>query len=386
MDTFLPQRRLLMSLALVLGFSVGAGAATLPAGLSDLRHASVPQLRALRAPAANSAAGALLQADCVTQTSGDGWLDEPFDIAQNGTFTARFDATPSVSPITGSGHVGLSLGVQNAYTGFANIVRFNTSGNIDARNGGAYAAAATIPYSAGITYHFRLVVNVTAHTYSIFVAPGSGAELTVGSNFAFRTEQNTVNGLDWYGVFIPDGSTDSLTVCNFTVTPAAPPPCVTATGGAGFQNRSFPTQTTTFTAEFDATPSISGINSIVGLSSGSQTDFTGYAAIPRFNPAGIVDARNGGAYQSDVAFPFTGGSTYHFRLFVDIPNHVYSVSVTPPGGSETLLTTTPYAFRTEQAGVANLNNWAVQVNATPGGSNTVCGFIIRPGGLLPALR
>ncbi len=329
------------------------------------------------------APGMLHAQSCITQTSGDGWIDEPFDIAQNATFTARFDATPSVSPITGSGHVGVSLGPQNDYTGFANIVRFNTLGNIDARNGGAYAASTTIPYSAGVTYHVRLVINVPAHTYSIFVAPGSGAEITLGSNFAFRTEQNTVNGLDWYGVFIPDGSSNQLSVCNFTVTGPVPP-CVTATSNGVFQNRSFPTQSSSFTAEFDATPSVSGINSIVGLSSGSQSDYSGYAAIPRFNPAGIVDARNAGAYQADVSFPFTGGSTYHFRLFVDIPNHVYSVSVTPPGGAEVLLTQSAFAFRTEQAGVANLNNWAVQVSNTTPGSTTVCGFIIRPGGLNPA--
>jgi hypothetical protein len=334
---------------------------------------------------AMTAPAAVHAQSCITQTSGDGWIDEPFDIAQNGTFTATFDATPSVSPITGSGHVGISLGSQNAYTGFANIVRFNSTGTIDARNGGAYAASTTIAYSGGVTYHVRLVINVPAHTYSIFVTPAGSTERTLGSNFAFRTEQNTVNGLDWYGVFVPDGSTDSLSVCNFATTVPATT-CMTATSNGVFQNQSFPTQTTQFTAEFDATPSVSGINSIVGLSSGAPAAFTGYAAISRFNPAGVIDARNGGAYQADVTFPFTGGSTYHFRLFVDVPNHVYSVSVTPPGGSETLLTNTPFAFRTEQAGVANLNNWGVQVNTTTPGSTTVCGFIIRPGGILPALR
>jgi len=110
--------------------------------------------------------------------------------------------------------MALSQGVQTTYTGFATLARFNSSSDIDARNGGAYAAASVIPYSGGSTYHFRLVINVTAHTYSIFVTPPGGAELTVGSNFAFRTEQNTVTSLDHFGV---SAATGSNTVCNFSV-------------------------------------------------------------------------------------------------------------------------------------------------------------------------
>jgi len=49
----------------------------------------------------------------------------------------------------------------------------------------------SINYSANVTYHFRMVVNVTAHTYSVFVTPAGGSELTVGSNYAFRSTANT---------------------------------------------------------------------------------------------------------------------------------------------------------------------------------------------------
>src|SRR5262245_57443784 len=126
---------------------------------------------------------------CATVTSGVGWQNLEFT-PQAGSFTAYFDATPTASPIDSV--VGLSRGAQTAYTGFATLARFNPSGNIDARNGRAYAAASTIPYSANVTYHFRLIVNVPAHTYSTFVRPAGGAEQTVGTNLAFRAEQNTV--------------------------------------------------------------------------------------------------------------------------------------------------------------------------------------------------
>src|SRR5262245_61354645 len=75
---------------------------------------------------------------CATATSGGGWQNFAFS-PQTGSFTAEFDATPSASPIDSV--VGMSRGAQTAYTGFATLARFNPSGNIDARNGGAYAAA-----------------------------------------------------------------------------------------------------------------------------------------------------------------------------------------------------------------------------------------------------
>src|SRR5215813_1776703 len=163
----------------------------------------------------NTVRSELLQGTgCVTATSGGAWQNVAFS-PQSGTFTAEFDATPSAAPIDSV--VGLSRGPQTAYTGFAALARFSPTGNIDARNGGAYAAASTIPYSANVTYHFRLVVNVPAHTYSIFVRPAGGAELTVGSNFAFRTEQNTVASLNNWGAFVNTSATGSSRVCNFMI-------------------------------------------------------------------------------------------------------------------------------------------------------------------------
>src|SRR5215470_10095370 len=157
---------------------------------------------------------------CATVTSGGGWQNFAFS-QQTGSFTAEFDATPSASPIDSV--VGPSLGAQTAYTGFAVLARFSPTGNIDARNGGAYAAASTIPFSANVTYHFRLVVNVPAHTYSVFVRPAGGSELTVGTNFAFRTEQNTVTSLDWWGTVVNASTPGSTTVCNFTNTSETEP-------------------------------------------------------------------------------------------------------------------------------------------------------------------
>jgi hypothetical protein len=151
-----------------------------------------------------------------TITSANGFYNTPMSAAQAGTFTAAVDATASLSPSNTT--IALCKGAQTAYTGLACVVRFNTSGNIDARNGGAYAAAATIPFSAGVSYHFRFVVNVPTHTYSIYVTPAGGSEITVGSNYAFRTEQNAVTSLDTWNVDVAATPGGSVTISNLAVT------------------------------------------------------------------------------------------------------------------------------------------------------------------------
>jgi glucose/arabinose dehydrogenase len=149
---------------------------------------------------------------CVSASAGAGFVNNAIT-SQAGTFTVTFDATPSVSPMDSV--VALSNGPRTAHTGFATLVRFNTTGNIDARNGGAYAAVSTIPYAANMTYTFRLVVNVTNHTFAAYVKPPGGAEVVIGMNYAFRTEQNTVTRLNSWTIQTDAPNTGKL--CNFAV-------------------------------------------------------------------------------------------------------------------------------------------------------------------------
>ncbi|HVT27631.1 MAG TPA: polysaccharide lyase 8 family protein [Lacipirellulaceae bacterium] len=148
-----------------------------------------------------------------TASYGGAWTNTAM-AAQTDLFTATFDATPSAA--SDNATVGLSLGAQTAYTGLACIARFNPSGYIDARNGGAYSADTAIPFTANSTYHFRMVVDIPMHQYSVYVTSPGGAEQIVGSGYAFRTEQNTVASLDNWNVYV--GGAGSLTVRNFATT------------------------------------------------------------------------------------------------------------------------------------------------------------------------
>jgi hypothetical protein len=154
-----------------------------------------------------------------TYGAADGFVNIPLGSTQSGTFTAQFDATPSISPSNTT--LSLCSGSQTAYTGLACMVRFNTTGTIDARNGGAFAAATSIPFTGGTKYHFRLVVNVPAHTYSAFVTPAGGSEIAIGSNYAFRTEQAGIASLNTFNVDVNATPGGTVTVSSVTVTTSA---------------------------------------------------------------------------------------------------------------------------------------------------------------------
>src|SRR5882672_925874 len=305
---------------------------------------------------------------CVTvSAAGPVWQNLAFVVPQSGTFTAEMDATPLGSGIDAG--IGLSNGSQTSFTGLACIARFNTSGAIDARNGGAYAAAATILYSANTTYHFRFVVNVLAHTYSIYVTPSGGTEQTVGINYAFRIEQAMVSSLNNWSLW---GDIGSMQGCGFGA------PCYTAAAGGSWINNPFNSQSGTFTAEWDATPAAANIDAVMALSSGPQTTFTGFACLTRFNLLGMIDARDGGMYHAASSIFYAGNTTYHFRLAVNLPFHTYSIFVTPAGGSEQVVGLN-YAFRTEQSTVASLNNQGLIVDSATG-SARLCNFVTTSDG------
>lgn len=150
-----------------------------------------------------------IDSGCVNQL-GNNFMSGPL-ATQTGTFTAEWDATPSTA--LNNSNVGLSLGAQGAFTGYAIAARFNPTGGIDARSGGAFTTS-TIPYAAGVTYHFRAVVNVPANTYSLYVTPAGGTELTVGTNMAFRSEQAGITSIDHWDAISQVGT---ITLCNLYI-------------------------------------------------------------------------------------------------------------------------------------------------------------------------
>ena len=127
--------------------------------------------------------------------------------------------------------IGFSQSAASAYTDLAAIIRFSPTGTIDVRNGGTYGSAVALPYAAGTNYHVRMVVNVPVHTYSVFVTPQGESEVTLASNYAFRTEQAAVTSLANVAHFGDPGSAPviNLSVLGADTTPPSTPTNLSAT-------------------------------------------------------------------------------------------------------------------------------------------------------------
>ena len=190
----------------------------------------------------------------------------------------------------------------------------------------------------------------------------------------------------WNSASVPDGPhalaavardaagnrTTSAPVSVITGNVAPPPPSGCVTGAAAWKGNALAPQTSAFAATFDATPSAAKIDALVGLSKGAPTAFTSLAVAVRFNNAGFLDARNGGAYAAAAQVPYSAGVKYHFRLAVDPAAKRWSVYVTPPGTGEIALGTS-YAFRAEQASTASLDDWSAYATM---GTVQACGMAV----------
>jgi len=298
--------------------------------------------------------------------------------AQTGSFTAEYDATPAHSSVDAV--VGLSDGPANGYTSLAVITRFHNNGFIDARNGGAYAAMSSIPFTGGLTYHFRVVVNLTTRRYDAYVTPPNAPEVQIGANFAFRSERSATSRLSNWSTTSDIGSQQ---VCNFVITEAPPAPltsslppptaCVQSSSST-WQGAAFATQTGQFVATYEATPNGSEVDAVVGLSANAATQFEHLAIITRFDNNGLIDARDGGSYAAVAPIPYLAGVTYRFRVVVDLATKRYDAYVTPLGGAEVeVQIAANYGFRDEQDSVQSLSNWNTLSDI---GNQTVCDFAL----------
>jgi len=225
-------------------------------------------------------------------------------------------------------------------------------------------AASTISYTAGVVYHFREVINVPAHTYSIFVTPAGGSEQTVGSNFFFRTEQNTVTQLNNWGIFASAGS---AMVCNFTLDSAGGAPDFSLAATPGSQTVTSG-NSTSYTV---STSALSGFSGSVALSvSGVPT-----GATASFSPASVSGS---GSSTLTVATGTAAAGTYTLTISGTNGSLSHSASVTltvaAQGGSSKIFA--PYVDM-------SLSSNLPQISSASGIKFFTMAFIIDGGGCTP---
>src|SRR5579862_5402566 len=292
---------------------------------------------------------------CVSvSASGTAWQNVSFPSQPMGDiFSAEVDAIPQAATVDTV--IGFTQVQGTWFTDLVANARFNSSGYIDAYSSTGYVSS-SIQYSPNQSYHLRFVVDLRNHIYSAYVtAPGQSEQL-IGSNLAFRSANHAVVRLSSWTMGSDSGT---LQACNFGS------PSFHVAAGGSWTNGAFPMQGGTLTYEWDAIPSVSPLDTVMAISNGAQSAFTGFACLVRFDLSGRIEVRNGGSYTADNTVAYSGGSNYHFRLVANIPAHTYSVYVTP-GESTEVAVATNYAFRTEQSTVTALSNFGAITDSTSG--------------------
>lgn len=97
----------------------------------------------------------------------------------------------------------LSYGPQTFWSGLATIVRFNSSGTIDVRNGDHYTADNVVAYQPNRTYRIHMYVGMRGdestgydHRYSVDIRLPTGEVVPIARYYRFRTEQQNIPRLN----------------------------------------------------------------------------------------------------------------------------------------------------------------------------------------------
>jgi hypothetical protein len=164
------------------------------------------------APAESSAESAL--AGCTTHVAGGGFGNLTLQLASTLAIT-DLEATPASNPAL-DGVIAMSRGAATSFNALATSVRFSTAGVLDARDGTAYRADASIPFTLGQARKLRIVADVPSHTFSVYVDLGYYTE-RLAKRYAFRSTTATVTGLDRLAAIV-DGAAGQLSICNVVAT------------------------------------------------------------------------------------------------------------------------------------------------------------------------
>lgn len=115
-----------------------------------------------------------------------GWLGGQI-APQTGYFAIQFDATPHLAKQHGV--IGLSSRAVRVYRDLGPEIRFNSRGTIEACDGDSYRAQRIVSYQPEANYRFRLMVNASKQSYTVFVTPPGRREMRIARDFAFRSPQ-----------------------------------------------------------------------------------------------------------------------------------------------------------------------------------------------------
>lgn len=131
------------------------------------------------------------------------------------------------------GVVALSLGAADTWSDLVAIVRMNTDGFIDVRNGSVYTSESVFPYKALEVYDISMHIDFDRSTYSVYASSGAGAKVVIADNYSFRTEQvgaTQVNALSYITLGEDSHSISDIKIGASLKSPPRPPSNIRVTG------------------------------------------------------------------------------------------------------------------------------------------------------------
>jgi hypothetical protein len=172
------------------------------------------QSAAATAGAVMSAESTVAQTGCVSTPAGSTAQRVSFPASPPNGLTATFSVTPSSSAMDAS--LGFFSPASAGQPTLSSLINFSPAGVIQVREGDSFISSA-VPYAAGETLQFRLVENLPATTYSLFVTPPGRTEIPLATDLQVPSGQRGATTLGGWGQIVnaPDGAT--LAVCNFSL-------------------------------------------------------------------------------------------------------------------------------------------------------------------------
>jgi hypothetical protein len=262
--------------------------------------------------------------------------------------------SPTSQSVTAGAQANYTINVQaqNGFTGTVSFNAFSSDGTITASvnptsiNGGTGSATLTVLTSSS-TPASNITVTVNATDPANSTASSKGVILAV---------QGTAG----------------------TAAAHVPAACLNANTGSGLQHDSqqVPAGAHGFTATFDATPSLAGMDGGIGFFAPNAGDQQTFSELIQFSPAGVIQARNGETFSVATNVPYIAGETYHFRLVANLPAVTYSLFVTPPGGTEVLLGAN-LQLPAAQQGAATVSGLGATVSSPDNATLEVCNIALQ---------
>jgi hypothetical protein len=314
---------------------------------------------------------------CTNVSAGSPWWNRSFPsqaASQAGRFHVELTATPSAPNLDAV--VGLGRGATSTWSQLAAIVRFNPAGLVDVRAGSTYRADVAYPYYADVTYFIRLDVDLRSRTYSVWLKTvANGSYEPIALDYPFRTEQASIDSLDNAAAYLEPSRPGSLTLCDLTVVQddTTGDGCMIATAGGRFANAQLAGTTGVMMARLVARPSAAGIDAVIGFANGSVDAYNDLAASIRFYTNNRIEVRDGDVYRADQVVPYTAGTWYDVRAFIDLPSKTYSVIVGSTASGEYTELARGYRFRPQQQTVTGLDRAAAVISSATGRLDT-CGM------------